>query len=324
LCEKIPGFKLPLSIRKAVASLNIRLHRLAFACYTPELNLKDWRNMRRFFAAIDVLYSAYSELKSMSVKEFLDIKVTQDGTYSIRFEKSVPINADGQQIKYWSLSLYNKGVEIEETRFVRGTMSKGTSDNWLKSRMRLDLTLFNRWFAQNNLKTVREIQERCKDIGWKEWMYSLLEDRLNEVKLEYILSFKLSEVEIQKGPYRKEYDLWRKGLPVGKVSSKCKAWFKEQGLDIEFPLNLHYVIGLQRAVFLMGDGSDDTAILGDKEAIERSKTRLEDGLTNKQFLPIAARAHLITPDRSFGTFTREVRAGEEVFIDPETGHPIKS
>lgn len=301
-----PTFKLPPSVVKAVEDLDIHIHRLAFACYTPDLGLRNWKNMNRFFHAIDLIYSGYSMLREQSVKDYFELDVVKSGPYSITFVKKDRVS------RLWSLGLYNKAVELEE-KFQR------TAPDWVSHRIRIDLTLHSTWFERNRCKTLKDIVRKFTE-SYQTWIYGLIQKCMEETKVRYMLGFKTFDVD--PGRYKKAYDDWSNGKEV-KVTEGMAAWFEEQGLDLRIPLNIHMAASAVRATFSLADGVNDKAILGDKKASTRLATKFEDGLRNGAFLPIAKRAHLLTPDVTFGRFTREKTKNGMVWVDTSTGEVLR-
>lgn len=299
-------FVFPESITTAIENLDIHIHRLAFACYTPELGLKDWRNMKRFFDVLDHIYTGYAGLQKKSVKEYLGIEVSRHGEYSMLFVKR------DNNVRQWSLTMYNKAIEIEET-------SGTTAPDWTANRIRLDLTLQSNWFDRNRCKTLAQLKKRFLLEEYHNWVYELIQRCLEETKAKYLLGFKT--LDINPGRYVKAFEAWSSHADI-EVTPLMHSWFLEQGLDITIPLNVHMAASSARANFKLADGANDKAILGDKTAMKRLKDKYEDGLSNGAFLPIAKRAHLIQPDINFGRFTKQETKKGLVWVDTSTGEVL--
>lgn len=302
---KDPTFSLPVSVKRSLDSLDIHVHRLAFACYTPELGLKDWTNMSRFFSAIDSIYAGYSKQRNQTVKEYFGIDVTRYGPYSLMFTKKDRVS------KLWTLAMYNKAVELEEVTGKR-------APEWTANRIRLDLTLHSTWFDRNRCKTLRELTKKFAG-SYRLWIYSLISACLDETKVRYMLGFRTIGIDV--GDYKKAFTDWSNGKEVS-LTPGMQAWFEEQGLDLSIPLNIHEVAGYQRSIFNLADGTNSKAILGDKKDLLRLTSRFADGLNNSFFLPIAKRAHLLQPDVTFGRFLKQETKKGIVWIDTDTGEVL--
>ena len=224
--RKCSDFELPMSIVTAIETLNIKIHRLAFACYTPELGLKNWRNISKLVCAIDSVYSAYAALEGMSVKDYLNVRLVKEGEHSIRFDKME------YKAKSWSLAFYNKALELEETGKVAGS-----APDWTRNRLRLDLTLSNDWFRRHRCSTLKDVRDAVfKSGGYDQWVFGLFESCLQDLKLTYLLTFNLENVRA--GKYEKEFRGWMIGNKQ-RYTAGCLEFFLEQGLDLTIPVNIH-------------------------------------------------------------------------------------
>ena len=185
--------------------------------------------------------------------------------------------------------------------------------DFLRGRLRLDLLLTNYWFQRNRIFTLRDLKERIEDKRYSLglnysaltiWVLNLFETILGELKLAYLLSFRLEGIKT--GAYKSWYEDWTRG-EESPPTLACVEWFKEQDLDVTLPANLHVVACKARAAFSLDCDIVKQAAFGDRDAKDILSKQFVDGLNNPQYQPVLQRVSLLRPDISLGSYTKEGR-----------------
>ncbi len=298
----VPDFRMPLSIKRNVDNLQVYIHGLAFAAYTHRLGLPDAAKLKYLLDGIDHIYShAVPDFERSTLKQQLEVRLTREGDYSMRFDKMSGKN------RYWSLALYSKWHELSQ--------QDGSPADWLQDRLRLDLTLHNEWFKANAKPTLAAIHDKYgHDL--KAWVIDLFNHVLTQLQLRYVLSFRVTNLD--KGKYADWFADWLHGNNE-KPTVACLEWFRRQGLNVKLGAEFHGIAGKARATFT-GTGEDaKLATFGDAGAQERLGSSIRDGFNNPKLLPVLKRAHLLMPDAEFGSYVLS-DAGD--YIDNETGEVL--
>ena len=317
LKKQVAGFSMPQTIRTAVEELNVSVNGLAFAMYTPELELKDWTKMKFVLLALDYIYSTRIYGTEQAIKDYLGLRVSKQGDYSLLIEKRV-----GAQ-KYWTVRLYNKHVETTEKAQSIGYKQTLQSD-WLKNRLRIDLTLYSGFFHRNRLTTMRRIHEvHGKDYAG--WAIELARRALDQdARMSYLLAFNVRINHLDKG----EYGDWLEDYLNEKAdppTPMCKAWFERQGIDVTLPMGVHTGAALALNMFSLDTRMNranllmNRAVLGDSNALRSISKLFRDGIENPSIAPLLKRSALLRPDEGFSRF--KVDRGR--LVDMETGEIVK-
>lgn len=314
--KEVPSFSMPSGVREAVESMNISVNGLAFAMYTPELELRDWKQVKYILLALDNLYSARIGASTQSVKDYLGLKVYRQGEYSLLIEKRV-----GNQ-KYWTLRLYNKHVEVKDKAIAAGV--EAVSSDWLKNRLRIDLTLFSGFFYRNRLRTLADIhQAHGKDYAG--WAVELAERAMKkDARIHYLLSFNVMMAGIDRGNYEEWFESYLNG-DADVPSVMCKNWFENQGIDITLPMEVHAAAAMALESFTRADRSSgasklmNRAVIGDRKAARKLAELFVAGVTNPEVLPVTRRSALLTPTKDFPLYS--LSNGD--IVDLETGEIVQ-
>ncbi len=306
--EKVASFKMPERVREAVENLEMHVSGLSFAMYTPELQFKDWAKVKHLLNVIDYLYAAGMG-DNQTVKEYLGLKVYRQGDFSLLFEKQVGNH------KYWTLRLYNKHQESVDKAKLLGIRDMLETD-FVKDRLRLDLTLFSGFFQRNRLTTLKSIHERYgKDYAG--WATQLVDRALDEMRLRYLLTFRFYKVD--PSVYEDWFNLYLSG-EAEPPTSMCKSWFESQGIDVTLPVDLHFAVAKARSSFAIeGKKSGGRALVGDKSVQKYISAMFWNGLINADYLPAFKRALLLRPDEKFPAF-KQTEGG---FVNMDTGEVIE-
>lgn len=299
LKKKIPDFKMPKEIRDKVENLDICVTSLAFACYSPPIpgGIKTQENL---LDAIEHIFCfSVPDMPVSTVKKFLNLKITREGNHSIRIDKFF------NKKRLWSLTLYNKWVEQLEA-------DKQVKVNWVKDKIRFDLTFHAYWFRKNKLFTLGKIHE-LYGMDYMKWIDRILEKHIEQTKIAYCLGFSL---DVDKGDYQEEFDEWVQGdSPTDK---ECIQWFLNQNLDLRLPYDMHVLAILGRSTFDMDVDHARKAVLGYEDAIKNLNdgfnSKLINGLNNSKFKKLQKHHKLLKSGENILCYRYE-----DKYINVETG-----
>lgn len=314
VCRQLLGFireietrseiKLPHSVEIAMANLDIHISLLAFAGYTPDLCVKGTKNLSKFVGVVNHLYHSGSIDGTPTLEKYLNCKVRRDGSQSIRFERKSSNSKNSNGAIYCVLSMYNKEIQ----------MRPSPVPEEIKGRLRLDLTLRNEWFRQNNLTKLHLIDSRY-GRDYTKWMVDLINKEIKETRLNYLLTFPILN-KIQTGEFDKEYNRWKNGAKIENVDAI--EWFINQNLDVSLTYKAHSQAHFARTTVGVPMDIRDALLDGNPEGPKMLAKYLE-GDYNKQFLPVARRAKRLCVDQTFPRFS--IRPGTLISI--ETGESVE-
>ena len=307
-----PSFKVPKSILEAVATLNLSIHRLAFACYTPSLQFRNWSMVERLIHIVGEMYSVSLMYKneSYTIPKILGIKVAIDGPMSLRFD------AMRNEKRYYSLSLYNKWKEA---------IDKGKECvPELRDLLRFDLTLHSKWFNYNKIRTLGDVVNRFGS-NYSGWVRSLFTQALDEIRLHNIFEYP-NPTEVRVGNYADWYAAWLRDecvheIPVGNRKDPNRLryeWFKHQGIDVTLP-HVFYLVAAKARAGINISGEHIAAIQDGSLAARRDVARLYiKGVENPDFQRVASKVRRIMPDNNFPSY----RLLRDKLMDVETGEIV--
>lgn len=279
---KLLGMVLPRSVKQAVASLDIYIHSLTFAAYTLPLNNAVISKLVGGLAHI-YNYADLNDQDCVTIARELKLRVQLEGMESIRFDRKVGSN------KYWSLALYNKVLEQQ-------AMGIACIED-AKDRLRLDLNLKSAWFANNRLYKLKDIHLKYGN-DYKQWVTKLISQALNDIMLQYILSFPTLDL-IDLGKYEREFARWEKGEKI--TNFLAKEWFARQGLNLGLSYRLHRAAHMARLTLGMPEPVRDLFLNGSELAALELAKWMKSGYV-KEFIPLQERAASFLPDLSFPLF----------------------
>jgi hypothetical protein len=214
------------SFKDAIGSANIFLHFLAIAGYSRKLGPN--KVIRQTLNVTDFVYSAVGE-DGETVKDWVGVAVHREGKYSIRFDRKKGKN------RYWSLGLYDKIIELDET----GKESLIVSS--IAQRLRFDLSLYSSWLHANKLKTLKDLDLRIRSSD--SWAADLFDAMLNRLYLRDLLKFDLSDLVL--GDYEEDFNDYLGG---GKPSADAIDWFLRQNVNIKIPFKILSLASMARFV----------------------------------------------------------------------------
>jgi hypothetical protein len=237
LAVRVKGFKWPAKVVEAIETGNVKLHSLAIAAYSQEIQFKNEEHRVTLLKLIRSLYSGgyrswdESRLKDdVVVSDELDLECSYEGLVSLRFVKWQ--KSKGYRTRMYSLLLYGKKEEM---------VSKGkTPHKEIERRLRIDLTLTAKWLQNHHCSTLAEVEKRAhKEGGWKQFTDNILNRALEDVKLRYILTFP-NPFAVLKEISKKDQAELQGWLDGGMVKKElARSLLDVHGLDTKLSFRFH-------------------------------------------------------------------------------------
>lgn len=265
------GIELPKSLYEKVSIGEVFIHSLEFAAYSKKLEgdlgafIGGWWTMYGMSRVTDptCLYRSIPLDELLGVNTRID-EVEYKSTFTVAMNESYaadvgsigPNMARYRKSSTASLRFYDKEYEIEQKELVVGERELSI----ISDRLRVDLQLYNKWFAARRIKTVAQLTLYVKKRyagDWKQFIISEIGKVVDKACLLYMFSFPLDLFSKER---RKEIPAaWIKGELL---DDDVHAWANRNGirLDVSYAAHKAMVKGRKTKKELLDDYCEENGI----------------------------------------------------------------